>query len=100
MIIDSLHFVDDCCRLPGSKHTMLASLTKVAIEEAQALVALESELLDAWQLDDWLKLLHRRHDLPGADARNAGRVAGDEPVPDQRRPLSHGKPGEAAQEAD
>jgi p-cumate 2,3-dioxygenase subunit beta len=31
-------------------------LTKVAIEEAQALVALESELLDAWQLDDWLKL--------------------------------------------
>jgi p-cumate 2,3-dioxygenase beta subunit len=35
---------------------MLASLAKVAIEEAQALVALESELLDAWQLDDWLKL--------------------------------------------
>ena len=35
---------------------MLASLTKVAIDEAQALVALESELLDAWQLDDWLKL--------------------------------------------
>ena len=35
---------------------MLASLTKVAIEEAQALIALESELLDEWRLDDWLKL--------------------------------------------
>jgi p-cumate 2,3-dioxygenase beta subunit len=35
---------------------MLASPTKVAIDEAQELIALETELLDAWRLDDWLKL--------------------------------------------
>jgi p-cumate 2,3-dioxygenase subunit beta len=35
---------------------MLATPGKVTIDEAQQLVALETELLDAWRLDDWLKL--------------------------------------------
>jgi p-cumate 2,3-dioxygenase beta subunit len=35
---------------------MLATPEKVTIDEAHQLVALETELLDAWRLDDWLKL--------------------------------------------
>ena len=55
---------------------MLASLTKVAIEEAQALVALEAELLDAWRLDDWLKLYtdDMTYLVPTPECRDARRT--------------------------
>ncbi len=35
---------------------MLARAPTWTIEEAQRLIYLEAELLDDWQLDDWLKL--------------------------------------------
>ncbi len=78
---------------------MLASPTKVAIDEAQELIALETELLDAWRLDDWLKLY--TDDLiylvptPGMPRL----IAGEQPVPDQRRSLPDGEQGQAAEEA-
>ena len=35
---------------------MLAPQTVVSLAEAQDLIFLEAELLDAWRLDDWIKL--------------------------------------------
>jgi Ring hydroxylating beta subunit len=35
---------------------MLAPQTAVSLAEAQDLIFLEAELLDAWRLDDWIKL--------------------------------------------
>jgi p-cumate 2,3-dioxygenase beta subunit len=35
---------------------MLAPPSKVTLDEAESLIFLEAELLDAWRLDDWLKL--------------------------------------------
>ena len=61
---------------------MLAPQTAVSLAEAQDLIFLEAELLDAWRLDDWIKLYTRRHDLSGPLARHAGRcVAGYESLP-------------------
>ncbi len=80
---------------------MLAPRSDVTIDEAERLIFLEAELLDEWRLDDWLKLYTGDMTyLVPTPGHAAGCVAGHQPVPDQRRPLSHGKPGQSPEEAD
>ena len=63
---------------------MLAPQTAVSLAEAQDLIFLEAELLDAWRLDDWIKLYTDDMTyLVPSPGHAGGRVAGHEPFPHQ-----------------